>query len=76
MRDDYEDIREASRALMKTLVVPVLLDHGEVLKLIIADLVSKYKFNVERNDEEWIPIFEKVLKYYLTEEEFEEIANV
>lgn len=75
MNDDYEDIRRSSRALMKTLSVPVLLDHGEVLKLIVADLVAKYKYNVARNDEEWIPIFEKVLHYYLTPEEFKKIIE-
>ena len=75
MENNYKEIRQAERAFRNLLAVPVLLDHGEALKLIVADLVSKYKHNVERNDQQWIPIFEKVLHYYLTPEEFKKIVN-
>ena len=53
----------------RSIAVPVMLDHSEALKLIVADLVAKYRHNAERGDTEWTPVFEKVLSYYLTPEE-------
>lgn len=76
--DDLMEIMECARALRSSLAVPVLLEHGEALKLIVADLAAKYHHNAQRGDAEWTPIFEKVLSYYLSPDELEAIlqANV
>lgn len=76
--DDLIEIMECARALQSSLAVPVLLDHGEALKLIVADLAAKYQHNAQRENAEWTPIFEKVLSYYLSPDELEAIiqANV
>ena len=74
-RDDLNEIMRTAKALHDSLSVPVMLDHGEVLKLIVSDLVAKYKSNVERGNAEWISVFEKVLSYYLSREELEAITS-
>lgn len=66
---------ECSRNFRNLLSVPVMLDHGEALKLIVADLTEKYHYNVERGDKEWVEIFEKVLSYYLTPEEMKQVCS-
>ena len=73
--DDLLEIMECARALRSSLAVSVMLDHGEALKLIVADLTTKYHHNAERGDTEWTPIFEKVLSYYLSPEELTAIIQ-
>ncbi len=75
LREDLEEIMESAHALQESLSVPVMLGHGEALKLIVADLAAKYHSNVERGDEEWTPVFAKVLSYYLSPEELEAITS-
>jgi hypothetical protein len=69
------EIMETYRAMQSSLAVPVMLDHGEALKLIVADLAAKYHHNAERGDTEWTPIFRKALSYYLTPEELDSIIG-
>jgi hypothetical protein len=52
-----------------------MLDHSEALKIIVADLTAKYHHNAKRKDQEWTPVFEKVLSYYLSPEELESIIQ-
>jgi len=73
--DDLLEIMECARALRSSLAVPVMLDHGEALKLIVADLAAKYHHNAKRGDTEWTPIFEKVLSYYLSPDELAAIIQ-
>jgi len=73
--DDIKEIMEYARALRSSLAVPVMLDHGEALKLIVADLTAKYHHNAKRGDAEWTPIFEKVLSYYLSPEELAALTS-
>jgi hypothetical protein len=72
---EIKEIMECSRALRLSLAVPVMLDHGEAIKLIVADLSAKYHYNANRGDAEWTPIFEKVLSYYLSSEELEALTS-
>lgn len=67
--EQIQQIMESARSLYSTLSVPVMLDHSEVLKLIVADLLAKQRFNVERGREEWAEAFKTVLSYYLSPEE-------
>ncbi len=58
-------LREIDDALSET----VRISHVEVTRLVVSDLISKYKFNQERGDERWARVFEEVLRYYLDEQE-------
>jgi len=61
--------------LMDSLSVKVKVEHGEILRIVVADLLRKYKASVERNDTKYIDAFTAVLKFYLTEEEFTEYTK-
>jgi len=74
-KNEINEIMDAANALHRSLAVPVMLDHGEALKLIVADLVAKYHHNAKRGDEEWTPIFRKVLSYYLSPEEMSALTR-
>ena len=66
---------ETCTDLMDSLSVKVKIEHGEILRIEVADLLQKHKASVERNDTKYIDAFEAVLKFYLTEEEFTEYTN-
>lgn len=66
---DFTETREQIRLAM---CKSVMLDQSEVLRLVVEDLVAKYKANRERKEWEWVDAFGKILHYYLTQEEFEE----
>lgn len=67
---DFTGTREQIRLAM---CKSVLLDQSEVLRLVVEDLVAKYKANRERKEWYWVDVFGKILHYYLTQEEFEEV---
>ena len=73
--DSIKEIMKHARTLRAALAVPVMLDHGEAMKLIVADLVAKYHHNAKRNDLEWTPVFKKVLSYYLSPEELDALTK-
>ncbi len=62
--------------LYECLSVSVKIPHGEVLKVVIGDLLGKYGASVERKDKKYSDAFEVVLKFYLTEDEFIEHTKV
>lgn len=66
------DFIETREQIRRAACKSVLLDQSEVLRLVVEDLVAKYKANRERKDREWVDAFGKTLRYYLTQEEFEE----
>lgn len=66
---------EEAEKLQRSLDVPVMISFGEVLKIVVNDLIKKYKSCVERKDTENIEAFKKVLRYYLSEEEFKEMTK-
>lgn len=70
-----EELLKTYDDLMDTLSVKVKVEHGEILRLVVADLLKKYKSNTARNDKKYIDAFATVLKFYLTEEEFIEYTK-
>jgi hypothetical protein len=60
---------------MDSLSVKVKVEHGEILRIVVADLLLKHKASVDRNDTEYANAFAKVLRFYLTEEEFTEYTK-
>lgn len=73
--ENIKEIMECARTLQSSLAVPVMLDHGEALKLIVSDLVAKYHHNAERGHVEWTSAFRKVLSYYLSADELESLTS-
>ncbi len=69
------EIMETARELESTLDVSVKLGHGEALRITVEDLVRKYKHCIEIKDTENIEAFGKVLRYYLSEDEFIEYTK-
>ena len=61
--------------LIDSLSVKVKVEHGEILRIVVADLLNKYKASVERNDTKYVNAFATVLKFYLTEDEFTEYTK-
>ena len=49
--------------------IAIQLDHKQVERVVVRELIDKYKFNVERGNKEWVQAFESVLRYYLDEDE-------
>lgn len=62
-----EDYTEALTQMRKALQVSVKIDHEEVIKIVVRDLIDKR--NSPTNDIK--AEFDKVLRYYITAEEFE-----
>lgn len=62
-----EKIFETERELRKSLQVSVKIDHEEVIKITVRDLIQKRNSptNKIRNE------FDAVLRYYIDEEEFQ-----
>lgn len=73
--DEIDSILRAKAAADRALSVPVMIGHGEVLKVIIKDLVSKYRHNMERGDLKWMTVFRAVLGYYLSQDEVESLIG-
>lgn len=74
MKDDLEDTHrlfEIHKDLQDSLSTTIKIDHGQVLEIVVKDLVSKYKACKERGDE-YEDSFKKVLRFYLTADELEE----
>jgi len=49
----------------------VTISHGEVLNIVVDDLITKYKACLKRNDKRYTQSFKTVLSFYLTEEEIQ-----
>ena len=66
-----ETLRKMDDSLSKT----IKISRSQVLEIIVDELAEKYKFNAERNDKEWASAFEKVLQYYLDEDEIRHLTK-
>ncbi len=66
---------ETHAELTDSLSVKVKVEHGEILRIVVSELLNKHKASVERNDTKYIDAFSTVLKFYLTEEEFLKIIK-
>lgn len=73
--EDVMNIMKTAEDLERTLDVSVKISHGQVLQVVVNDLVAKYKSCVQRKDDDNIKAFERVLHYYLSEEEFIELTK-
>ena len=65
-----ERIMEMHREQMESLQVDVKIDHNEVMKLVIRDLIQKYMSRSCEANKENHAAFERVLVYYLGEDDF------
>jgi len=68
MKSVIETYKEMEDSLAST----VKISHSEVCRLVVIDLIKKRKFCVERMcSSKTIDAFETVLRYYLTEDEYD-----
>lgn len=77
MKESPEGIHrifEIHKDLQDSLSTTIKIDHGQVLEIVVKDLVSKFKACKERSDE-YEDSFRKVLRFYLTADELEEMIN-
>lgn len=68
------ELMKTQNELMDSLSVSVKISHGEALRVVVSDLIEKYKSCVKRGDDKDIKAFSVVLKYYLGEEEFKKLT--
>ena len=61
--------------LQKANSMKVTILHDQILEIVVADLISKYKACKSRDDE-YKESFAKVLRFYLTESEIYEIDEI
>lgn len=71
---DMELMRKHNE-LTDSLSISVKISFGEALQVVVGDLISKYKSCVYRKDQKNIDAFRTVLKYYLSDEEFDEMTK-
>jgi hypothetical protein len=62
-----DSLIESYRQLHKTLSVSVKIDHEEVCKVVVNDLIEKRNSHSNKIKDS----FDLVLRYYLTEDEFQ-----
>ena len=74
LKDNVDRLFEIHKELQDAVSTTIKIDHGQVLDIVVKDLVSKYKACKERGDE-YEESFKKVLRFYLTEDELEERIN-
>ena len=67
MMDNLDLILENYRQLNNALKVSVKIDHEEVLKVVVEDLIAKRNSNGNKIRD----AFDSVLLYYITPDEFE-----
>lgn len=75
MASDVEKILEISRRMDEKLSKTVKISHLQVLEITVADLSEKYIFNIQRGNKDWALAFEKVLQYYLDEQEMSHLTK-
>ena len=65
--NEHKDLVNTLLTMRKALQVSVKIDHEEVIKIVVRDLISKRNSssNNIRNE------FDAVLRYYITEDEFD-----
>jgi hypothetical protein len=56
--------------LKDSLSVTVKIDHNQVHKVIVRDLINKRKSCIDRKKVDAVEHFDHILKYYLGEEDF------
>ncbi len=67
-----DDVFEIYRKREQSQSIPVLINQGQVLRITVAELMSKYK--AHRNNPDYAPAFETILRgFYLTDGEFDEM---
>jgi len=66
-------ILDTHRAIDRALSISVKISHEEALRIVVSDLVGKYRHCWLSGEAEYVSAFEKVLRYYLSEEEMEQI---
>jgi len=64
---EYESLMRIRKDIDESLSTTIKINHEQVLNIVIADLLSKYKHN--KKDEKWEPIFKEVLRFYLSDDE-------
>jgi hypothetical protein len=70
IHDFANNLRQMDDALSKT----IKISNNQVLEIVVSELIEKYQFNIERGDKEWASVFEKVLRYYLNEQEMSHLT--
>jgi len=60
---------ETAKELNDSLAVDVKIGWEEVGRLVVSDLLAKYKHNVEMKNDYWCQVFRQTLSYYLSEDE-------
>lgn len=64
---ELELFMKTHRELQRSLDVPVMINHEQVCKVVVEDLISKRNAPSNKIKEH----FDAVLRYYITEDEFE-----
>jgi hypothetical protein len=64
---DIQKVMETYEELSRAMDVSVKISHGEVLKIVVRDLISKRNSAANEIKDS----FDNVLRYYLSQQEFE-----
>ncbi len=71
----YKELLEINREIEDALSTTIKIGYEQVLQIVVADLLSKYKAAVKRKDEKWEPVFKQALRFYLEDEELEALIS-
>jgi hypothetical protein len=69
--NELHEYMESYRKIEDSLSSTVKISHSEVLILVVTDLISKRNANKSTGKEEIRNSFDKVLRYYISADEFE-----
>ena len=75
IKDEDHGLISKYRELEDATSMSIKIRHDQVCEIVVADLMAKYKACLQRNDE-YKEAFAKVLRFYLTEEEFSEMLDI
>ncbi len=68
--NEYKRISEIERDIRDSLSTTVKIGHDQVLDIVVADLLAKYKGAIMRKSK-WIEPFKTILRFYLEEHELD-----
>jgi len=72
VEEEYERLLKISRELDIAMSTSVRINHDQVAEIVVADLLRKYEGN---KNNEWGPIFKKILSFYLDENEMKTLLE-
>jgi len=73
--NSYKRLFGIQRDIIDSLSTTIKIDHGQIMEIVVADLLGKYKAAINRDDK-WVEPFKAILLFYLEQEELDLLLSM